>query len=206
MRDDDGNRLITVVTHEGGEDRRALMTRVTIAEGLRAGQVILSPTGKPFCTVCGRLESQHTNPVAHGFRRQERAGREESEPSPLPSPLPPPSTWVAMCRSCVGTSEWNKLRKETNEVPCVKCGYATIWRTDTPDALASLIRATRFLDQITYGLRPLRFADPDDTAVIEGARLVEAGRKVRFSFTMTNGHITDVRAVDAGPIAEEIKP
>jgi hypothetical protein len=110
------------------------------------------------------------------------------------------ATSVAICRSCVGsTSVWNKLRKETNEVPCVWCGYATVWRTDTPSFFASL----KFLDQITYGLRPLRFADPDDVAIVEGARLVEMGRRVRFSFTMTNGHITDVEAVDAGPIAND---
>jgi predicted RNA-binding Zn-ribbon protein involved in translation (DUF1610 family) len=107
--------------------------------------------------------------------------------------------WFAMCRSCVSTSEWHKLRKETNEVPCVKCGYATVWRTNTSSVFASLM----FLNQITYSLRSLKFEDPEDAAIIEGARLVETGRKVRFSFTMTNGYITDVEAVDAGPIAED---
>lgn len=27
----------------------------------------LSPTGLPLCPTCGRLESSHTNPLAHAF-------------------------------------------------------------------------------------------------------------------------------------------
>lgn len=64
----------------------------------------------------------------------------------------------------------------------------------------------KFLDAVTKALGPLRFADPDDLAIVQGANLIEQGRKVRFSFTMVDGHIVDMKADDAGPIAPKTDP
>lgn len=105
--------------------------------------------------------------------------------------------WVPRCRSCMRTAGWHKLKKDVDEAPCTKCGYMTNWR-----ALAEVMGPLDFLDQIHFGLRDLRFKDPDDAAAVEGAKLVDAGRKVRFSFTLVDGHIVDIEAKDAGPLME----
>jgi len=116
----------------------------------------------------------------------------------------PAEAWVPMCRSCVKTAAWNRLRREAKEEPCVRCAYGAQWRSLESEVASNAANETlKFMDQISYGLRPLRFKDPDDVAIVEGARLVEKGRKVRFSFTIADGHITDIKAVDAGPLIEK---
>jgi len=58
----------------------------------------------------------------------------------------------------------------------------------------------KFFDEVSSGLRRLRFADPDDVAVVEGAELLARGRQVRFTFTLVNRQIVDIKAIDAGPL------
>ena len=75
-----------------------------------------------------------------------------------------------------------------------------------PKEMTKMTTGLKFLDQISGAIRQLRFADPYDVATVQGANLVEQGRKVRFSFTLVDGHIVDMKAADAGPSTPEVDP
>jgi hypothetical protein len=58
----------------------------------QSAEVKPSATGKPLCPTCGRLESQHTNPLAHKFGEPKKAKPAEQ----------PKSASKAICQAAMG--------------------------------------------------------------------------------------------------------